>query len=173
MKCLELTYDIAKSDKNCRCTCFMDPVKKKYYKNMTKSWDVPTTSLPPWAYDQLKLSTTGSGEDYEHGSFMYEKQNTTNSTEGSHETKDSKEIVNGSKENSTGTENKSSEEGASNGEEASSGEKEASVEANSAEKSSTGDRNVTTEQSASQEKGDEGGATTEGNVPAADEEEGE
>ncbi|CAB3231024.1 unnamed protein product [Arctia plantaginis] len=154
MKCLELSSDIAKSDKNCHCTCFKDPIKKKYFKNITKNWVVPTTSLPPWAINQLKLSTTGNDEDYEHGSLMHAKENTTNSGEeanSSNESKDSKESLQGSQENNTSTENKSSGEGGS------------SVETSSTEDSSTGAEGVIAQDGEIVDKGGAGVTTTEEN----------
>lgn len=54
-KCLDLNYDIAKSNKDCKCTCFKKPDKNKF--NFTLSnmvtrtnWKLgaPSTVLPAW-----------------------------------------------------------------------------------------------------------------------------
>lgn len=53
-KCVDLNYDVAHADKDCKCTCFIKKDKEKY-KSVSAAtrtrWrsGAPKTSIPPWA----------------------------------------------------------------------------------------------------------------------------
>lgn len=84
-KCLDKNYDIAVSDKNCKCTCYSKKDKAKYKnKNINAStWvgGAPSTYLPRW------YQTTGAndgredkGENKEN--LLKNDENDTNETDG-------------------------------------------------------------------------------------------
>lgn len=56
-KCLDLQFDVAHSDKNCKCTCFEKKEKAKYLPHPTVTrWKegMASTSMPGW-YHQKKV----------------------------------------------------------------------------------------------------------------------
>ncbi|XP_073941174.1 uncharacterized protein [Choristoneura fumiferana] len=62
-KCLDKNYDIAVSDKNCKCTCYLKKDKAKYKNknNNASTWvgGAPSTHLPRW------YQTTGTNDGQE------------------------------------------------------------------------------------------------------------
>ncbi|XP_052755547.1 uncharacterized protein LOC116412797 [Galleria mellonella] len=57
-KCLDFRYDVAFSDKDCYCTCYIKKEKGKYkYLGAVTQWKLgaPTTKMPAWALPDNSL----------------------------------------------------------------------------------------------------------------------
>ncbi|XP_075991593.1 uncharacterized protein LOC142986788 [Anticarsia gemmatalis] len=63
--CLDEGYHLARSDRNCKCTCFKDPAKEEFYNKTYKNWKIPTTYIPEWATKSTEFVNTTNYDDYD------------------------------------------------------------------------------------------------------------
>lgn len=68
-KCVDLNYDVAYADKNCKCTCYIKKDREKY-KSVSPAtrtrWrsGAPKTSVPPWAGGVPPINEDSATENY-------------------------------------------------------------------------------------------------------------
>ncbi|KPI93780.1 hypothetical protein RR46_12945 [Papilio xuthus] len=104
-KCVDLNYDVAHADKDCKCTCFIKKDREKY-KSVSAAtrtrWrsGAPKTSIPPWAGGQHVVQKETVPEiNILDSSEEDLKSNSTNNSNGEDTLKDT--VTGGDDSNST------------------------------------------------------------------------